>query len=77
MCLGIQVFKLLKPHMRNTLNMNMQGRMGLSHAGNKKYELKLECIFTAGKFIMPMACALYRDYWFFDLQHLEKDLIHR
>eukprot|EP00884_Botryococcus_braunii_P022835 jgi/Botrbrau1/9235/Bobra.0028s0030.1 len=65
-CLSV-MHPLMKPHMRNTLNMNAQGRAGLTHAGRTRYELKLESIFTPGKFVMPMSSA-----W-----NLEADLIHR
>lgn len=57
--------------------MNAQGRAGLTHAGRTRYELKLESIFTPGRFVMPMASAWYRDFWRFDKQNLETDLIER
>ncbi|XP_057986262.1 linoleate 13S-lipoxygenase 3-1, chloroplastic-like isoform X1 [Hevea brasiliensis] len=66
------VYKLLKPHMRDTLAINAQAREVLVNAKGI-----IECYFTPEKYCMEITQSAYRDWWRFDLEGLPADLIRR
>ncbi|KAK7246507.1 hypothetical protein RIF29_41376 [Crotalaria pallida] len=66
------IFKLLKPHMKHTLQINALAREALINAGGI-----IESDFTSGKYSTHMVSAAYRDCWRFDMEALPADLIRR
>ncbi|KAH7656181.1 Lipoxygenase plant protein [Dioscorea alata] len=66
------IFKLLKPHMRYTLEINAMARQILINAGGV-----IESGFTPGSCCMEISAAFYRDHWRFDQEALPADLIRR
>ncbi|KAJ0987333.1 hypothetical protein J5N97_005689 [Dioscorea zingiberensis] len=66
------IFKLLKPHMRYTLEINALARQILINAGGV-----IESGFTPGPSCMEISAAYYRDHWRFDQEGLPADLIRR
>lgn len=66
------IFKLLKPHMRYTLEINALARQILISAGGV-----IESGFTPGSCCMEISAAAYRDHWRFDQEGLPADLIRR
>lgn len=65
------IFKLLKPHMRYTLEINGQARQILISAGGI-----IENGFTPGSSCMEISAAAYKD-WRFDQEGLPADLVRR
>lgn len=66
------VFKLLKPHMKHTLQINALAREALINAGGI-----IESDFSPGKYSTQIFSAAYRDWWRFDMEALPADLIRR
>ncbi|KAG8635372.1 hypothetical protein MANES_16G028000v8 [Manihot esculenta] len=66
------VYKLLKPHMRDTLAINAQARKVLINAKGI-----IESYFSPGKYCLEITQSVYRDWWRFDLEGLPADLIRR
>ncbi|KAJ6825466.1 putative lipoxygenase 5 [Iris pallida] len=66
------IFKLLKPHMRYTLEINALARQILISGGGV-----IEAGFTPGSCCMEMSAAYYKDHWRFDQEGLPADLIRR
>ncbi|KAF7840276.1 lipoxygenase 3, chloroplastic-like [Senna tora] len=66
------IFKLLKPHMKDTLQINALAREALINGGGI-----IESDFTSGKYSVPIVSAAYRDWWRFDMEALPADLIRR
>nr|XP_010917138.1 putative lipoxygenase 5 [Elaeis guineensis] len=66
------IFKLLKPHMRYTLEINALARQILISGGGV-----IESGFTPGSCCMEMSVSFYRDHWRFDREGLPADLIRR
>lgn len=66
------IFKLLKPHMKHTLQINALAREGLINGGGI-----IESDFSTGKYSAEIVSAAYRDWWRFDLESLPADLIRR
>uniref|UniRef100_A0A5B6YZ35 Lipoxygenase n=1 Tax=Davidia involucrata TaxID=16924 RepID=A0A5B6YZ35_DAVIN len=66
------IFKLLDPHMRYTLEINVLARQGLINADGV-----IESCFTPGRYCMEMSAAAYKNFWRFDLEGLPADLIRR
>lgn len=66
------IFKLLKPHMRDTLAINAQARKVLINAKGI-----IESYFSPGKYCLEITQSVYRDWWRFDLEGLPADLIRR
>ncbi|CAD5165103.1 unnamed protein product [Musa acuminata subsp. malaccensis] len=66
------IFKLLKPHMRYTLEVNALARQILINGGGV-----IESGFTPGPVCMEISAAAYRDHWRFDQEALPADLIRR
>ncbi|KAF2304541.1 hypothetical protein GH714_033133 [Hevea brasiliensis] len=67
------VYKLLKPHMRDTLAINAQAREVLVNAEG----IIESYYFTPEKYCMEITQSAYRDWWRFDLEGLPADLIRR
>ncbi|KAK6914681.1 PLAT/LH2 domain [Dillenia turbinata] len=66
------IFKLLDPHMRYTLQINVLARQSLiSNEG------VIETCFTPGKYCMQISASAYKNFWRFDLEGLPSDLIRR
>ncbi|XP_009391451.2 putative lipoxygenase 5 [Musa acuminata AAA Group] len=66
------IFKLLKPHMRYTLEVNALARQILINGGGV-----IESGFTPGPVCMEISAAAYRNHWRFDQEGLPADLIRR
>lgn len=66
------VFKLLKPHLKHTLQINALAREALINAGGI-----IECDFSTGKYSAEIISTAYRDWWRFDKEALPADLIRR
>ncbi|PSR96203.1 Linoleate 13S-lipoxygenase [Actinidia chinensis var. chinensis] len=66
------IFKLLDPHMRYTLEINVLARQNLINADGV-----IEACFTPGRYCMEMSAAAYKNFWRFDLEGLPADLIRR
>ncbi|XP_054777049.1 lipoxygenase 3, chloroplastic-like [Prosopis cineraria] len=66
------IFKLLKPHMKDTLQINALAREALINAGGI-----IESDFSCGKFCNHIVSAAYKDWWRFDMEALPNDLIRR
>ncbi|XP_027932988.1 lipoxygenase 4, chloroplastic-like [Vigna unguiculata] len=65
------IFKLLKPHLKHTLQINALAREALINEGGI-----IESIFSPGKHSTEIISAAYRD-WRFDMEALPADLIRR
>ncbi|XP_010932453.2 putative lipoxygenase 5 [Elaeis guineensis] len=66
------IFKLLKPHMRYTLEINALARQILINGDGV-----IESGFTPGSCCMEISASFYRDHWRFDQEGLPADLIRR
>ena len=66
------IFKLLKPHMKCTLQINALAREALINGGGI-----IESDFSTGKYSTEILSAAYRDWWRFDKEALPADLIRR
>ncbi|WOL20189.1 lipoxygenase 5 [Canna indica] len=66
------IFKLLKPHMRYTLEVNGMARQILINGGGV-----IESGFTPGPICMEISAAAYREQWRFDQEGLPADLLRR
>ncbi|XP_008791914.2 putative lipoxygenase 5 [Phoenix dactylifera] len=66
------IFKLLKPHMRYTLEINALARQILISGGGV-----IESGFTPGSCCMEMSASFYKNHWRFDQEGLPADLIRR
>ncbi|KAK7412346.1 hypothetical protein VNO78_03801 [Psophocarpus tetragonolobus] len=66
------IFKLLKPHLKHTLQINALARETLINEGGI-----IESDFSPGKYSIEMISAAYRDWWRFDMESLPADLIRR
>ncbi|XP_054777140.1 lipoxygenase 3, chloroplastic-like isoform X2 [Prosopis cineraria] len=66
------VFKLLKPHMKDTLQINALAREALINAGGI-----IESDLSCGKYCNHIVSAAYKDWWRFDMEALPNDLIRR
>ncbi|WCJ36160.1 lipoxygenase 3 [Euphorbia peplus] len=66
------IYKLLKPHMRDTLAINAQAREVLINAKDI-----IENDFTPERYCMEITQSAYQDWWRFDLEGLPADLIRR
>ncbi|XP_028752637.1 lipoxygenase 3, chloroplastic-like [Neltuma alba] len=66
------IFKLLKPHMKGTLQINALAREALISAGGI-----IESDFSCGKYCNHIVSAAYKDWWRFDMEALPRDLIRR
>ncbi|XP_028799246.1 lipoxygenase 3, chloroplastic-like isoform X2 [Neltuma alba] len=64
------IFKLLKPHMKGTLQINALAREALINSGGI-----IESDFSCGKYCNQIVSAAYKDWWRFDMEALPKDLI--
>ncbi|WVY93562.1 hypothetical protein V8G54_032650 [Vigna mungo] len=65
------IFKLLKPHLKHTLQINALAREALINEGGI-----IESIFSPGKYSTQIISAAYKD-WRFDMEALPADLIRR
>lgn len=63
------VFKLLKPHLKHTLQINA---LALINEGGI-----IESDFSAGKHSTEIISAAYKDWWRFDMEAILADLIRR
>eukprot|EP00884_Botryococcus_braunii_P002234 jgi/Botrbrau1/12010/Bobra.247_2s0015.1 len=66
------VHKLLRPHLRYTIEINQRARTSLIEAGGV-----LEGLFTPNRFTMEMTAVAYDLTWRFDQQGLPRDLLCR
>ncbi|XP_054777130.1 lipoxygenase 3, chloroplastic-like [Prosopis cineraria] len=66
------IFKLLKPHMKDTLQINALARESLINAGGI-----IESDFSCGKYCNHIVSAAYKDWWRLDMEALPNDLIRR
>lgn len=66
------VFKLLKPHLKHTLQINALAREALINEGGI-----IETDFSSGKYSTEIISAAYKDWWRFDMEALPADLIRR
>ncbi|KAK7302790.1 hypothetical protein RJT34_13686 [Clitoria ternatea] len=66
------VFKLLKPHLKHTLQINAMAREALINEGGI-----IESDFFPGKHSTKILSAAYKDWWRFDMEALPADLIRR
>ena len=66
------IFKLLKPHMKDTMQINGLAREALINAGGI-----IESDFSCGKYCNHIVSAAYKDWWRFDMEALPNDLIRR
>lgn len=65
----VQVYKLLFPHFRYTLNINAAARGNLINAGGI-----IERTFAPGSFAMRLSSVVYKNTWRFKNQALPEDL---
>jgi len=65
------IFKLLKPHLKHTLQINALAREALINEGGI-----IESVFSPGKYSIEIISAAYKD-WRFDMEALPADLIRR
>ncbi|KAI4296747.1 hypothetical protein L6164_036675 [Bauhinia variegata] len=66
------IFKLLKPHMKHTLQINAMAREALING-----EGIIESDFSVGRYSTEILSAAYRDWWRFDMESLPADLVRR
>ncbi|KAL4394381.1 hypothetical protein AHAS_Ahas02G0146300 [Arachis hypogaea] len=66
------IFKLLKPHMKYTLQINALAREALINGGGI-----IESDFSTGRYSTEIISAAYKDWWRFDMEALPADLIRR
>ncbi|RYR26284.1 lipoxygenase 3, chloroplastic-like isoform X1 [Arachis ipaensis] len=66
------IFKLLKPHMKYTLQINALARKALINGGGI-----IESDFSTGRYSTEIVSAAYKDWWRFDMEALPADLIRR
>ncbi|TKY71701.1 Lipoxygenase 3 [Spatholobus suberectus] len=66
------VFKLLRPHLKHTLQINALAREALINEGGI-----IESNFSPGKYSTEIISAAYREWWRFDMEALPADLIRR
>ncbi|KAI9079311.1 hypothetical protein K1719_038712 [Acacia pycnantha] len=66
------IFKLLKPHMKYTMQINALSREALINGGGI-----IESDFSCGKYCNHIVSAAYKDWWRFDMEALPNDLIRR
>ena len=66
------VFRLLRPHFRNTMATNAAARQSLINAGGT-----IESSFSPGKYSMEICSVAYDKLWRFDHEALPNDLISR
>ncbi|KAJ1381887.1 PLAT/LH2 domain [Sesbania bispinosa] len=66
------VFKLLKPHLKHTLQINALAREALINEGGI-----IESDFSSCKYSAEIISAAYKDWWRFDMETLPADLIRR
>ena len=66
------VAKLMKPHLRYTMEINAAARQNLINAGGV-----IESNFTPGPYALEMSSAVYGLKWRFDMEGLPADLIRR
>ena len=66
------IYRLLKPHFKDTLEINAIARDVLVGAGGI-----VETTFSPGKYSMEMSSVAYRELWRFDQEGLPADLIRR
>lgn len=66
------VFKLLKPHLKYTLQINALAREALINEGGI-----IESDFSPAKYSTEIISAAYRDWWRFDMEALPADLVRR
>lgn len=64
--------KLLRPHLRYTLEINALARQSLINGGGI-----IEACFSPGKYAMELSSAAYKSMWQFDMEALPADLIRR
>lgn len=66
------IYRLLKPHFKDTMAINALARGGLVSAGGV-----IETAFSPGKYSVELSSVAYRDLWRFDQEGLPADLIRR
>lgn len=66
------IYRLLKPHLRYTMNINALARQGLINANGI-----IESSFSPGRYCMEISSVAYRELWRFDQEGLPADLIKR
>ncbi|CAK0787323.1 hypothetical protein CVIRNUC_010541 [Coccomyxa viridis] len=66
------VYKLMRPHFRNTLHVNAFGRVILTAAGTP-----IEALLTPGMYGMRLCSYIYKNVYSFKLANFESDLINR
>ncbi|WOG82180.1 hypothetical protein DCAR_0101342 [Daucus carota subsp. sativus] len=66
------IYRLLKPHLRYTMNINSLARQDLINADGI-----IESSFSPGKYCMEISSGAYRELWRFDQEGLPADLIKR
>ncbi|PIA53433.1 hypothetical protein AQUCO_00900190v1 [Aquilegia coerulea] len=66
------IYRLLHPHLRYTMEINVRARLSLINAGGI-----IEQCFSPGKYSMELSSAAYDQIWRFDMEALPADLIRR
>ncbi|XP_031124547.1 lipoxygenase 6, chloroplastic isoform X2 [Ipomoea triloba] len=66
------IYKLLRPHMRYTMEINALARQSLINGGGI-----IEACFSPGKYSMEISSAAYKTMWRFDMEALPADLVRR
>ncbi|KAL9455290.1 hypothetical protein AB3S75_010660 [Citrus x aurantiifolia] len=66
------IYRLLKPHLRYTMEINALARQSLINAGGT-----IESAFSPLKYSIELSSAVYDQLWRFDYEALPKDLIKR
>ncbi|PIA51416.1 hypothetical protein AQUCO_01100325v1 [Aquilegia coerulea] len=66
------IYRLLHPHLRYTMEINVRARLNLINAGGI-----IEKCFSPGKYSMELSSAAYDQIWRFDMEALPADLIRR
>ncbi|KAL2341891.1 hypothetical protein Fmac_009831 [Flemingia macrophylla] len=66
------IFKLLKPHLKHTIQINALAREALINEGGI-----IESDFSPNKYSTEIISAAYRDWWRFDMEALPADLVRR